>query len=212
MLLVESLILATLAGGPGDADRPLERAGHSVGHLVKSPWRHRCPAGRSGRVVRLVVICADGRDVQSRAASGRWAPQSPRPIERGRQVGRWKAPVARPGNPGRRERRAGVRAARERGLLIRSVANLLAIDVGVRVENVLSLRVSLPFVAYNSATSIRSFYRSLYERLEAIPGVYAASLSSDIPLVGDGEQRAFTRASGRCRRSSAERGRDVGAR
>jgi predicted permease len=77
------------------------------------------------------------------------------------------------------------------GLLIRSLANLLAIDVGVRVENVLSLRVSLPFAAYNNATSIRSFYRSLHERLEAIPGVHAASISSDLPLVGDGERRAF---------------------
>jgi predicted permease len=78
------------------------------------------------------------------------------------------------------------------GLLSRSLANLLAVDVGVRVENVLTLRVSLPFAAYNNATSIRSFYRSLHERLEAIPGVRAASISSDIPLVGDGERRAFT--------------------
>jgi putative ABC transport system permease protein len=79
------------------------------------------------------------------------------------------------------------------GLLIRSFAALFAIDLGVRVENVLSLRVSsLPFSAYNNATSVRSFYRELHDRIQALPGVRAASISTDLPIVADGERRAFT--------------------
>jgi putative ABC transport system permease protein len=78
------------------------------------------------------------------------------------------------------------------GLLIRSLNNLLAVDSGIRADNVMSMKVSLPPAGYANAPVIRAFYRNLHERLRALPGVRSASISSDLPLEGDGERRAFT--------------------
>ena len=78
------------------------------------------------------------------------------------------------------------------GLLIRSLNSLLAVEHGVRAENVISMKVSLPPAGYRDAAGIRSFYRNLHERLRAQPGVRSASISSDLPLEPDGERRAFT--------------------
>jgi putative ABC transport system permease protein len=77
-------------------------------------------------------------------------------------------------------------------LLIRSFNTLTAVEHGVRAENVLTLQVSLPLQGYRDAGRVRGFYRNLSERLGAIPGVRAASISSDLPLKNDGERRAFT--------------------
>jgi putative ABC transport system permease protein len=76
------------------------------------------------------------------------------------------------------------------GLLGRSLTNLLAVDSGVRPDSVLTFRVALPYAGYNSAVAVRTFYRSLHEKLRAIPGVRSVSISSDLPLDGDGERRA----------------------
>jgi putative ABC transport system permease protein len=56
----------------------------------------------------------------------------------------------------------------------------------------MSMRVSLPSAGYREAAGIRSFYRTLHDRLRALPGVRSASISSDLPLEPDGERRAFT--------------------
>ena len=78
------------------------------------------------------------------------------------------------------------------GLLIRSLDRLLARDTGVQPDNVLSLRVALPQQGYRDAGSVRSFYRTLHERLGALPGVRAAAISSDRPVEPDGERRVVT--------------------
>lgn len=78
------------------------------------------------------------------------------------------------------------------GLLMRSFTRLIAADAGPPADNVLTLEVRLPPGGYRDAARIRSFYGSLHERLLASAGVRAASLSTDLPLDGDGERRAFT--------------------
>jgi putative ABC transport system permease protein len=78
------------------------------------------------------------------------------------------------------------------GLLVRSFAQLMARETGLGADNVLSLRVTLPAAGYSGAAPIRSFYRTLHERLMTIPGVRGASISTDLPIKGDGERRAFT--------------------
>jgi putative ABC transport system permease protein len=78
------------------------------------------------------------------------------------------------------------------GLLTRSMTRLLSVETGVRTDGVLSMRVTLPFASYNNAAATRAFYRTLHDRLTTIPGVRAASLSTDLPLDGDGERRVFT--------------------
>ncbi len=78
------------------------------------------------------------------------------------------------------------------GLFVRSFRNLVTIASGVGTTNVLSAQVRLPFTGYNDAARTRSFYRTLEDRLRAVPGVRAASIASDLPLDGDGERRAAT--------------------
>ena len=64
------------------------------------------------------------------------------------------------------------------GLMIKSVVQLKNVPMPFAVENVLTARVDLPRGTYpGSAASIR-FYEQLLPRLQAVPGVEAATLSS----------------------------------
>jgi putative ABC transport system permease protein len=56
----------------------------------------------------------------------------------------------------------------------------------------LSAKVRLPLTGYSEATRTRWFYRTLEERLRALPGVRGTSIASDLPLDADGERRAAT--------------------
>jgi putative ABC transport system permease protein len=78
------------------------------------------------------------------------------------------------------------------GLLIRSFNNLLAADSGIRGRSVLGMEVTLPVADYNNGPRIRSFFRDLVDRLQAIPGVRSVAIATDWPLKGDGERRVFT--------------------
>ena len=78
------------------------------------------------------------------------------------------------------------------GLFVRSFRNLVTVASGVGTTNVLSAQVRLPFTGYDEAARTRSFYRTLEERLRALPGVRAVSIASDLPLDADGERRAAT--------------------
>jgi putative ABC transport system permease protein len=77
------------------------------------------------------------------------------------------------------------------GLLIRSFTALIGQETGLRADNVLSLRVTLPPAGYSQAPQLHAFYRNVHERLAASPGVRAVSVSTDLPVRGDGERRAF---------------------
>jgi predicted permease len=68
------------------------------------------------------------------------------------------------------------------GLLVRSFMALVGTDPGFRPDQVLTLSVALPIQAYPTGASVDRFVRDLHDRLRAIPGVRAASLSTDVPL------------------------------
>ena len=78
------------------------------------------------------------------------------------------------------------------GLLVRSFNRLVAAPSGVHTASVLTLQVRLPVTAYGSGPLVRTFYRTLDERLRALPGVRAVAIASDLPLEPDGERRVFT--------------------
>jgi putative ABC transport system permease protein len=84
------------------------------------------------------------------------------------------------------------------GLMIRSVRNLMALDPGFNPSSVLTLRVNIPRA---SAAAVQPSpagapstppappplvvqARSLVQRVRAVPGVVAATLSNDLPLDG----------------------------
>ena len=56
-------------------------------------------------------------------------------------------------------------------LLIRSLISLTSVDLGFQPDNVLALHIGLPTTKYTEETQCDAFFRSLLERLGALPGV-----------------------------------------
>ncbi len=73
------------------------------------------------------------------------------------------------------------------GLTIRSVALLKHVNPGFQPKNALTFNISLSNVSYASPTKIRTYFHEVLRRLEALPGVQAASVSSDLPMRDDSE-------------------------
>jgi predicted permease len=72
------------------------------------------------------------------------------------------------------------------GLMIKSVVQVKNVRMPFAIENVLTARVDLPRAAYpDSPASIR-FFEQLLPRLQALPGVEAATLSDGLPAAGNG--------------------------
>ncbi|HTE47160.1 MAG TPA: FtsX-like permease family protein, partial [Gemmatimonadaceae bacterium] len=69
------------------------------------------------------------------------------------------------------------------GLMIRSLGQLLATNVGFDPQNVLTVRLSLPRDG-GARDSLPSFYTQLLDRMRAIPGVTDAAINSCPPLSG----------------------------
>jgi predicted permease len=69
------------------------------------------------------------------------------------------------------------------GLMMRSFVRLLGVDAGFVAGDVLTLRVTAPQATYPDAPAVARFYRTLLERIEAVPGVRAAAAVRLLPLV-----------------------------
>lgn len=67
------------------------------------------------------------------------------------------------------------------GLLVRSVRNLSAADSGFDTSGVLVAPVFLDTQGYRNADQVRTYYRTLFERLAALPGVRAVGGSTTVP-------------------------------
>ncbi|HEX6070107.1 MAG TPA: ABC transporter permease [Longimicrobiaceae bacterium] len=70
------------------------------------------------------------------------------------------------------------------GLLIRSFAQLSAVDPGFRTERAMAVDLSLPSAGYPQPEQVRAFYAMLEERVRGLPGVESAGLSSSLPMGG----------------------------
>jgi predicted permease len=68
------------------------------------------------------------------------------------------------------------------GLLMRAYANLRRIDPGFRTSGTAEFRVALPQSKYKNAVTQMAFYRTLIERLHAIPGIDHAAMITCPPL------------------------------
>ena len=68
------------------------------------------------------------------------------------------------------------------GLMIRSVANLFAIDAGLDPRNVLTMRLSTPATFYPDSVRIEAFHEELARRDAALPGVEAVGTVRILPL------------------------------
>ncbi|HEX6071251.1 MAG TPA: ABC transporter permease, partial [Longimicrobiaceae bacterium] len=70
------------------------------------------------------------------------------------------------------------------GLMIRSFAELSAVELGFRTERSLVFDLSLPQAAYPEDAQTVAFYRTMEERLRGLPGVQAVGASSAVPMSG----------------------------
>jgi predicted permease len=70
------------------------------------------------------------------------------------------------------------------GLLIKSFHRLRRVNPGVDVEHILTMRVALPSLHYSEDHQVKEFYRSLPERIGAIPGVASVGSTTSAPILG----------------------------
>ncbi len=76
------------------------------------------------------------------------------------------------------------------GLLVKTLVGLQRVDPGFVTENVLSMRMSVSAEKYPGGTAA-GFYREVYERVEALPGVTDVGMNSRLPLQSYGTSGRF---------------------
>ncbi len=74
------------------------------------------------------------------------------------------------------------------GLMIKSVVQLKTVDLPFAVDNIFTARLNIPQAEYPDSASHIQFYEALLPRLQAIPGVQAATLSDGLPASGNGSR------------------------
>jgi predicted permease len=77
------------------------------------------------------------------------------------------------------------------GLMLRTLANLRAIDVGFRSANLLTMRTTLPQPKYADRARRAAFYDRVLAGVRRLPGVEHAAFASPLPFVMNGNSRFF---------------------
>ncbi len=79
------------------------------------------------------------------------------------------------------------------GLLGRSLMNVLEVNPGFRIEKIVTMDVSLPWVGWGpkARTGEAAFYSNLIDRLKQIPGVRKVGATSGLPLDGGLDDGTF---------------------
>ncbi|UCG85421.1 MAG: ABC transporter permease [Gemmatimonadota bacterium] len=72
------------------------------------------------------------------------------------------------------------------GLMIKSSVQLNSIDLPFETDNIFTARIALPQAEYPDTAARLAFYEELLPRLQALPGVVAATLSDGLPARGNG--------------------------
>ena len=78
------------------------------------------------------------------------------------------------------------------GLLMRRFARLLNVDPGFKTDNLLTMRMVLPFPKYGAQESRRAFYDDVLRRVHDIPQVESAGMISFLPLSFSGMNFSFS--------------------
>ncbi len=71
------------------------------------------------------------------------------------------------------------------GLLTASLAKLMSVDRGFATERTMTAEVALPMESYRDGLHRAAFYREALERMDRLPGVEHAAITSVLPLTGD---------------------------
>jgi|RhiMethySRZTD1v2_1073278.scaffolds.fasta_scaffold00346_42 putative ABC transport system permease protein len=77
------------------------------------------------------------------------------------------------------------------GLMLRTLANLNAIELGFNPNNLLTMQVVLPQPKYDEPAKRLAFYDRVIAELRALPGVSGAAFASTLPFQASGNTRFF---------------------
>ncbi|KAA6456986.1 ABC transporter permease [Acidobacteria bacterium AB60] len=75
------------------------------------------------------------------------------------------------------------------GLLVKSYQRMRTADLGIPVDNTLTMKISLPEASYKKQAQVVAFFELLIARVRSMPGVQAAGLISKVPGQGWGGDR-----------------------
>jgi predicted permease len=74
------------------------------------------------------------------------------------------------------------------GVMLRTLFALRHVDAGFDPHNLLTMSVSLPQAKYTNNAQRSAFFDAAIERVRALPGVQAAAVTDDLPLLGGSVQ------------------------
>jgi putative ABC transport system permease protein len=77
------------------------------------------------------------------------------------------------------------------GLMVRSFAEMMRADLGIKPENVLALQVSLPSDSYEDKNKKLAFYQQLLARVGELPGVVKSGGVSIVPFSSSDQSSTF---------------------
>jgi putative ABC transport system permease protein len=77
------------------------------------------------------------------------------------------------------------------GLMLRTVAQLRAVEIGFRPDHLMTLRTTLPQSKYREPDERIAFYHRVLEGVRALPGVRTAAYSSMVPFGSTGDTQSF---------------------
>jgi putative ABC transport system permease protein len=77
------------------------------------------------------------------------------------------------------------------GLLLRSFQNLQRVDPGFKPDNLLTMQISLPATKYKDPQQVDAFFQQALEKVNALPGIQSAGVSTSIPLSGFNSSGSF---------------------
>ncbi|MBV9081188.1 MAG: ABC transporter permease, partial [Acidobacteriaceae bacterium] len=77
------------------------------------------------------------------------------------------------------------------GLLLRSFSQLYHVNPGVRLDQTLTMALSIPDASYEKPAQRAAFLRQLTERMQTVPGVKSAGLVTCVPVAGHCDDLVF---------------------
>jgi putative ABC transport system permease protein len=78
------------------------------------------------------------------------------------------------------------------GLLLKSFEKLQDVNPGFKADHLLTMQIALPGTRYKDPQQIDSFFQQALERIQALPGVESAGISTALPMNGSGGSGSFS--------------------
>jgi putative ABC transport system permease protein len=78
------------------------------------------------------------------------------------------------------------------GLALKSFWNLSQIDLGIRPANLLTFRLPVPDQRLKDPAQMKSYYKQMLEKIQAVPGVRNAAVMTGVPAGGPGSGTRFS--------------------